>query len=231
MYTLSRKTRARFALLLILVFGFSAITTSPVTAAQPTEYQELKGASCTGDDYAVINCIVGQGLGVILYLAAGFFGVRMLIILYSSQIDMALGKPGGAADMIQEMVYLLITLVMALELPSIAQGFVDLSGDVIICSPSGGAISCGSITLMTQMIAPLIGFLAQIILTLAFAAFSLGAVFNGLQAQLSNLLGRPGGWAEAAIRFGSAMVTFVLGLAFIRIGNSVAIMLIDRLLS
>ena len=150
---------------------------------------------------------------VFIYLIGVFFVGRMLLVIFSSQINLVGGKPGAVADMASEMVYALISFLLAVDTPRLAEAFA-----AIALNRSEAATS-SDIAAMGTVIEPIAGFVIGLLGTLVFVGFVVNFVFTGVQAVVNSAIGSPGGMS-AAISTGISLVfTLLLGFAFLRTGQ------------
>jgi hypothetical protein len=175
------------------------------------------------DNYSEIIRLVGQATSVMLYVAAGYFFVRALLVLFTSQVDLIGGRPGALADMLQQMIFLLLSFVFALDAPRLLQGFVRLAASHM------GDYTSGEIGGLVQVLEPVFLLLFNLLGTLAVASLMINLVYAALQAQISATLGASVGLSQAFVSLGSTILTFVLGIAILRLGSWAISFFIARL--
>lgn len=173
---------------------------------------EADRASTRAKLYALVDKIA-QMTRVFIYLIGIFFVGRMLLVIFSSQIDLAGGKPGAIADMASEMVFALISFLLAVDTPRLARTFAA------IAIQNTEAATKTEISAMGMVIGPIAGFVLSLLGTLVFVGFAVNFVFAGTQALVTAAVGAPGGMSTAVSRVLSLVFTLLLGFAFIRTGQ------------
>lgn len=150
---------------------------------------------------------------VFIYLIGVFFVARMLLIIFSSQIGLAGGKPAAIADMTSEMVYALLSFLIAVDVPKLSRAVS------LIAMRNIEAATGTDITAMGGVVEPIAGFVISLLGTFVFVGFIVNFVYAGTQAVVNSAIGSPGG-VSAAISTGLSLIfTLLLGFGFLRAGQ------------
>jgi hypothetical protein len=156
---------------------------------------------------------IAQISRIFIYLVGIFFVGRMLLIVFSSQIGVSGGKPGAIADMTSEMVFALLSFLLAVDTPRLAQAFAAIAMQNI------DAATSAEISAMGTVIEPIAGFVIGLLGTLVFVGFAVNFVFAGTQAVVTAAIGNPGGISTGVSKALSLVFTLLLGFAFLRTGQ------------
>lgn len=167
-------------------------------------------------DLNAIVQLIGQGTAVVLYVISGFFFIRLMLALFSSQIDISGGKPGAAADMIQETMYILLSLIFALDAPRLAEGFASLA----LANQNVLSAKDSTILDIILLYEPVFQLLFNIVGTLVFSTFMINMVLSGFTAQYATLVGSTDGISKGVMNMVSIVATLIVGLTMLRIGGS-----------
>jgi hypothetical protein len=150
---------------------------------------------------------------VFIYLIGVFFAARMLLLIFSSQIDLAGGRPGAIANMASEMFYALLSFLIAVDMPNLAEAISA------IATKNTEAATGVDIAAMGDVVEPIAGFVISLLGTLVFVGFIVNFVYTGVQAVVSSALGSPGGISNAISTGLSLIFTLLLGFGFLRAGQ------------
>lgn len=164
------------------------------------------------DDLEVIADLIGRLVSILLLLIAGYFFIRLLLAVFSGQIDLAAGKPGALADLVQELFFLLLSFVFALDAPRLARSFAALAKQNV-ASLTGNDVSA-----LTVLMQPLLLLVFNILATLVVSVFLVNVVLSALRGQVAAMLGAPQSLSRSFSAVMLAVLALALGLALLRMG-------------
>ena len=166
-------------------------------------------------DIDVISALVGQAVSVVLYVISAYFFIRLMLALFSGQIDLAGGRPGAIADLTQQIFFLLLSLVLALDAPRMAQGFAAIG------QANFKAAYSTDIHSLLVIIEPIALLVYNLVATLVVSMFMITVVLSAVRSQVANLMGSSSGLVQGLVTAGSAVLVFAFGLGVVRAGGNV----------
>lgn len=210
-----------YVFLVIAVLLVTGTVTLKVSAVEDEVQLQDKGIVDMGDfergqseeKLAKIIEKITQITQVLLYLISIYFVARMLMIIFSSQIELVGGKPGAIAGMATEMVYALLSFLVAIESPGLGQAFAHIASKNIETAVGSEIASVGGI------LEPIVGFIIGFLGTLVFTGFTVGFVFSGVRTLVTSAVGSPSGLSMAVSTGLSLLFSLFFGFAFLRVGQ------------
>ncbi|MGD2028032.1 MAG: hypothetical protein PVI99_09465 [Anaerolineales bacterium] len=203
------------AVVLLATWTPAARASSLAVPALGRGLDDSGGLSRTETEEKIVKIVdaISRITQVFIYLIGVFFAVRMMLLIFSSQISLAGGKPGAIADMASEMVYALLSFLIAVDMPKLAEAISSIA-----MKNADGATGV-DIAAMGDVVEPIAGFVISLLGTLVFVGFIVNFVYTGVQAVVSSALGSPGGISNAISTGLSLIFTLLLGLGFLRAGQ------------
>ncbi len=151
---------------------------------------------------------------IVLALVGVYFLVRILVLVFISQVDLVAGRPGALADLAEQAIYLLITLALAANAQAIGRAFAGLA------QANKDALLSGDITRLSALIAPATRLVTGLAANLAIAFTLMAVVYIALKGQLANLASSSEGLARSILQVATALVVLGFGILAILIGRS-----------
>lgn len=166
-------------------------------------------------DETVLASNISGFAKIMLFLAAGYFYVRIMVSIFVGQIDIFTARPGAMADLLQQSIYALIALLLAIQSTKIGEWLVSLAltSQTILTSQSPTALNTALFAPMFKMVIMLVASLASFITVIA-------VVYSLVRGQLSQLFLNAGGLGASIYQAGTAFVVLGIGVLFVLIGNS-----------
>lgn len=151
---------------------------------------------------------------VILALAAGYFMLRILALVFAGQIDLASGRPGALADLAGQAVSMLVALLLAVNAQAIGRAFAGLA------QANKAALLSGDVRQLEGLIAPAAGLALSLAANLAVACTFTAVVFIALRGQLANLFASAEGVARSILQALTALAVLAAGILALVVGRS-----------
>jgi len=213
-----------FKIIILIALLIASIVLSGCSGSDGSPGDQGVGDSQGGNPYANIDStsegellrLVNKVAGLtrfFTYLVGIYFVARMLLIMFSSQINLVGGKPGAVADMATEMVFALLSFLIAMDTPKLAAAFSSLAANNM-----GAAVS-SDLSAMGNIVEPIAGFVISLLGTLVFVGFIVNFVYTGLQGVIQSAIGAPSGITNAISNSISLVFSLALGLVFLRAGQ------------
>jgi hypothetical protein len=161
-----------------------------------------------------INQQVSSLAAVILALAGAFFMLRILTLVFVSQIDLAAGRPGALADLAEQAVYMLVTLLLAANAQAIGRAFAALARS------NREALLSGDVRQLGVLLGPAAGLALSLAANLAVAFTLMAVVYIALRGQLANLVSSSEGVARSVLQALAALAVLAAGLLALLVGRS-----------
>jgi hypothetical protein len=161
-----------------------------------------------------INQHISGLAAVILALAGAFFMLRILVLVFVSQIDLAAGRPGTLADLAEQAVYMLVTLLLAANAQTIGRAFGALA------QANNAALLSGDVRQLGVLLGPAAGLALSLAANLAVAFTLMAVVFIALRGQLANLVSSSEGVGRSILQALTALTVLGAGLLAILVGRS-----------
>src|SRR5512135_2429684 len=97
---------------------------------------------------SAVSSEISSFAAVILALVGVYFLMRILILIFVSQVDLVTGRPGALADLAEQAIYMLVTLALAANAQAIGRAFAGLA------EANQDALLSGNITRLSVLIVP-----------------------------------------------------------------------------
>ncbi len=151
---------------------------------------------------------------VVLALVGVFFLVRILVAVFTSQIDLVTGRPGALADLAEQAIYMLLTLALAANAQAIGRAFAGLA------EANKDALLSGNITRLSALITPAARLVVGLAANLAIAFTLMAAVFIALKGQMANLASSSEGLARSVLQLVTTLAVLLFGILALVVGRS-----------
>ena len=151
---------------------------------------------------------------IILALLGVYFLMRILVLLFTSQIDLATCLPGALADLAEQAIYMLLTLALAANAQAIGRAFAALA------EANKDALLSGDLTRLSVLITPTARLVVGLAANLAIAFTLMAVVYIALKGQIANLLSSSEGLARSVMQVATALVVLGFGILALVIGRS-----------
>jgi hypothetical protein len=161
-----------------------------------------------------INQQVSNLATVILALVGAFFMLRILVLVFVSQIDLAAGRPGALADLAEQAVYMLVTLLLAANAQAIGRAFAALARS------NREALLSGDVRQLGVLLGPAAGLALSLAANLAVAFTLMAVIYIALRGQLANLVSSSEGVARSILQALTALTVLAAGLLALLVGRS-----------
>ncbi len=163
---------------------------------------------------SAVSSEISSFAAVILALVGVYFLMRILILIFVSQVDLVTGRPGALADLAEQAIYMLVTLALAANAQAIGRAFAGLA------EANKDALLSGNVTRLSVLMTPAARLVTGLAANLAIAFTLIAVVYIALKGQISNLVGSSEGLARSALQVGTALVVLGFGILAIAIGRS-----------
>lgn len=154
-------------------------------------------------------------MAVVLGLVSAYFMLRILVLIFVGQIDLAAGRPGALADLAEQAVYLLVTLALAANAGAIGRAFGALA------QANQADLLSGDITRLSSILAPAAGLALGLAANLALAFTLMAVTFIAVRGQIANLTASSHGVAASIVQVLTALAVFGLGLMVLAAGRAI----------
>lgn len=163
-------------------------------------------------DLDTIACIVGQATAVVLYIIGGYYSIRLMLTIFTGQIDLIGGKPGAIADMVQQMIFILLSFVFAIDAPRLVRGFAALADRNI------GKATSNDIGALVYILEPVFLVIFNIVATLVITNFLVNFVIAAVKSQIGVATGSPAALSQGILSIITTVITLAVGLGLLRAG-------------
>jgi len=163
--------------------------------------------------HADLSRLIEQAFSILLYITAAFFMLRMLVLVVIGQIDLGAGRPGALGDLLIQVIYALLALVLALNAKAIQAGLVR------IFQADEGLLTSGDLSQLGLLIQPMLRMLLLLALTLAVATALVGLALNAIRGQVAILAGSHTGLGDSLVHGLLILAVFGLGVLAIVAGS------------
>ena len=171
------------------------------------------------DEIEQVKAIVNGTCQLVLFVIAAFFFIRMMMAVISGQIDFIGGKPGAFAELLQGSVWMLVTLVLAINIPLIANSMGALFSGQIDKLGAGVTDPTNPLGVVGAVLQPIATFFMRITIVMAFSVTTIAIGFGILKSQLSVMFGAPGGLVEGIKTAGGTFLVLMLGVIVMFVGS------------
>jgi hypothetical protein len=161
-----------------------------------------------------IRNLVTPLIGIGLYFISAFFMVRILVLIFVGQIDIATSRINAISDIVVQGLYMLLTLLLAVNVQTISLTITN------VFSEHSEILTTSSIGNLKYLIGPLGGLLIKLAGTLAVSFTLVAVVFSVFKGQLSAMSGSFMGLSESAFQGIGVMLIFGIGIVVIVLGSS-----------
>lgn len=151
---------------------------------------------------------------IVLALISAFFMVRILVLIVAGQIDLAAGRPGALADLAVQVIYLLVTLMLAVNAQTIGTAFAQLA------LARQDALLSGDLSDLSLLLAPASRLVLGLAANLAIAMTVMAVAFIALRGQLANLFTSSQGVSQSVMQALTAFAILTLGMIALVLGRS-----------
>jgi len=151
---------------------------------------------------------------VILALVGAFFMVRILVLIFVGQIDLTAGRPGALADLAEQVIFLILTLSLAVHAQSIGKAFAQLA------QSQQAALLSGDIAMLKVLLGPATRFVLGLAANLTIAVTLMAVVFIAIRGQVANLFASVDGISRSILQALTAFAILALGIIALLVGRS-----------
>ena len=162
-----------------------------------------------GRDYTEIGRLVGEIVRVLLFLMAGYYGIKVGISIFVGQIDLATGKPGALSDVIMQIISSVLLLALAYQAPAVGESAASIVG------AQDNYISMYSVTSMIDAL--IIQPMLSIVITLAISVSIIAIVVYGFRGQMGALTGAANALSGSISGAITAVLLVMFGLLGMRV--------------
>ncbi len=166
-----------------------------------------------GTQAGKITTLVSPLFATMLYVIAAFFMLRILVLVFIGQIDLAAGKPGALADIVIQGLYALLALLLAVNARTISNSIAA------VFSSQSDLLTTSDVSNLGGIITPIISMILGLAATLAVSFTLVSVVMNAVKGQLSTLTGSVAGLGSSVLQLLITLLVFGIGAVIIVLGS------------